>query len=134
MFGFVQERMLVVTNERVYNIKKTTVKRIIQIKTLGGISKCTAAGKNEFTLHVPSEYDYRFHSDKRDDVIDILKLRYLEMKRENLPIFGINKSTLKDYTTTEKDMKKGQTRYPSPSLRLREEDLIKEDASTASSN
>jgi hypothetical protein len=133
MFGFVQERMLVVSNERVYNIKKTTVKRIIQIKTLGGISKCTAQGKNEFTLHVPSEYDYRFHSDRREEVIEILKLRYLEMKRENLPIFGIAKSNLKDYTTTEKDMKKGQTRYPSPSLRLRDEDLIKEELNSTQS-
>ena len=52
------------TKERVFNIKKMKVKRIIQIKTLGGVSKATMAGKNEFTLHVPSEYDYRFHSDK----------------------------------------------------------------------
>jgi len=53
------------------------------------------------------------------------------MKRENLPIFGIAKKNLADYTTTEKDMKKGQTRYPSPSLRLREEDLIKEDLNSS---
>lgn len=60
-------------------------------------------------------------------MIEILKIRFLEMKRENLPIFGINKGNLRDYTTTEKDMKKGQTRFPSPSLRVREEDLIKEE-------
>lgn len=29
------------------------------------------------------------------------------MKKENLPIFGILKGNLRDYTTTEKDMKKG---------------------------
>jgi hypothetical protein len=52
------------------------------------------------------------------------------MKKENLPIFGIMKPNLRDYTTTEKDMKKGQTRFPSPSLRIREEDLIKEDISS----
>jgi hypothetical protein len=55
---------MVVTRERVFNIKKNKVKRIIQIKTLGGVSKTTQAGKNEFTLHIPTEYDYRFHSDK----------------------------------------------------------------------
>ncbi len=64
MFGFVQERIMVVTKERVFNIKKNKVKRIIQIKTLGGVSKTTQQGKNEFTLHIPTEYDYRFHSDK----------------------------------------------------------------------
>jgi hypothetical protein len=45
--------------------------------------------------------------DRRDEVIEILKIRFLEMKRENLPIFGISKGNLRDYTTTEKDMKKG---------------------------
>jgi len=50
-----------------------------------------------------------------------------------LPIFGIQKGNLRDYTTTEKDMKKGQTRFPSPSLRVREEDLIKEDLSSTQS-
>mmetsp|Transcript_23184 Transcript_23184/g.17611 ORF Transcript_23184/g.17611 Transcript_23184/m.17611 type:complete len:165 (+) Transcript_23184:141-635(+) len=127
MFGFVQERFFVITKERVFNVKKNKVKRIIQIKTLGGISKCIQPGKTEFTLHVPSEYDYRFHSDKREEIIEILKLRFLEMKRQNLPIFGINKNNLVNYTTTEKDMKKGQTRFPSPSLRVKEEDLVKED-------
>jgi len=121
----------VVTKERVFNIKKNKVKRIIQIKTLGGISKTTIPGKIEFTLHVPSEYDYRFHSEKRDEIIEILKLRFLEMKRQNLPIFGISKANLVNFTTTEKDMKKGQTRFPSPSLRVKEEDLIKDDGSNS---
>lgn len=55
------------------------------------------------------------------------------MKKENLPIFGILKGNLRDYTTTEKDMKKGQTRFPSPSLRIREEDLIKEELNNTAS-
>lgn len=74
---------------------------------MGGVSKTLVSGKNEFTLHIPTEYDYRFHSDKRDEIIDLLKIRFIEMKKENLPIYGINKGTLKEYTTTEKDMKRG---------------------------
>jgi hypothetical protein len=64
MLGFTQERILVVTRERIYNIKKDKIKRIIQIKSLGGISKTVKPGKMEFTLHIPSEYDYRFSSEK----------------------------------------------------------------------
>ena len=60
-------------------------------------------------------------------MIEILKLRFLDLKRENLPIFGINKANLRDYTTTEKDMKRGQSRMPSPSLRIKGEDLVKEE-------
>jgi hypothetical protein len=62
-------------------------------------------------------------------VIEILKLRYLDLRKQNLPIFGISKPNLRDYTTTEKDMKRGQSRMPSPSLRMKDEDLLKDIAS-----
>ncbi len=76
MLGFTQERMLVVTKERIYNIKKDKIKRIIQIRTLGGISKTVKPGKMEFTLHIPSEYDYRFCSEKYDKRLNSLILDY----------------------------------------------------------
>lgn len=66
--------MLVITTDRIYNFKKSKVKRIININKLGGVSKTTASGsKNEFTIHIPTEYDYRFVCDRREEVIDILK-------------------------------------------------------------
>jgi len=66
MYEWHQERNLIITSERVYNLKgKTTVKRAIPLDKIEGISKTTMAGKGkEFTFHVPSEYDYRFISDK----------------------------------------------------------------------
>ena len=64
MFGWNQERILVITTEHVYNIKKTKPKRKIPIALLGGISKTLVGTKIEFTLHVPSQYDYRFLSEK----------------------------------------------------------------------
>jgi hypothetical protein len=36
-----------------------------------------------------------------------LKHRFAEKINQNLPIFGIDKNNLKDFTTTEKDFKKG---------------------------
>lgn len=66
--------MLVVTTDRIYNFKKNKVKRFININKLGGVSKSIGSGfKNEFTIHVPTEYDYRFICDRREEVIDILK-------------------------------------------------------------
>lgn len=64
MFGWTQERTIVVTTESIYNIKKQKKKRQIKIVDLGGVSKALAGSKVEFTLHVPKSYDYRFCSEK----------------------------------------------------------------------
>lgn len=44
----------------------------------------------------------------------------------NLPIFGIDKPNLKDFTTTEKDLKRGQNRFPPTHFRIKQEDLLRE--------
>ncbi len=51
---------------------------------------------------------------RREEVIEIIKQRYAEKQQDNLPIFGIDKSNLNDFTTTEKDMKRMTSRYPPP--------------------
>lgn len=64
MYDWNQERIIVLTNDEVFNIKKMKIKRRIPILKIGGISKTTIPGKMEFTIHVPSEYDYRFISER----------------------------------------------------------------------
>jgi hypothetical protein len=64
MFGWHQERILLITNEQIYNIKKSKAKRKIRIADLGGVSKTLTGAKIEFTLHVPKAYDYRFLTEK----------------------------------------------------------------------
>lgn len=81
------------------------------------MSKTTLPGNSEFTIHVNGEYDYRFVSERykiskvnifrKDEIIEVLKHRFAEKMNANLPIFGIDKSNLKDFTTTEKDLKRG---------------------------
>lgn len=95
------------TSEKIYNFKKNKIKRQIPIYKLSGISKNLAGAKNEFTLHVLSEYDYRFISERRDEIMEVIKYRYAEKQKANLPIFGIKSQNLRGVTTTEKDMKKG---------------------------
>jgi len=78
MFDWTQERTLVITNQAVYNVHKKEIKRQIQIKEIGGLTRTVAPSKSEeFTIHVPSSYDYRFSSARREEIIDVLKRLYL---------------------------------------------------------
>ena len=55
---------MVITRTKIFNIHKSKVKRTMSIANLDGISKNTNKKKQEFTIHIPSEYDYRFVSEK----------------------------------------------------------------------
>jgi hypothetical protein len=66
MYGWSQERMIAITNRAIYNIHKKKIKREIAIADIGGITKTVPPSQcsTEFTVHVPSHYDYRFSSEK----------------------------------------------------------------------
>jgi hypothetical protein len=64
MYSWKQDRIFVITTEHIYNIKKNKIKRRIAVATLAGVSKTIIGAMIEFTLHVPTEYDYRFCSEK----------------------------------------------------------------------
>jgi serine/threonine protein kinase len=57
-----------------------------------------------------------------------LKKRFAEKVKDNLKIFGIEAKSLTDFTTTEKDMKRGTNRFPPGQYRLTSEDIIKVEA------
>ena len=126
MYEWTQERTLVITSENIYNIHKKSVKRSINILDVNGISKTIPPSKctTEFTIHVERSYDYRFISSRRDQIVDQLKRLYIVKKGKNCPLFGIVEKDLKDFTTTEKDFKKGTNRRPLESM-LINEDLVK---------
>ena len=66
------ERQLVISEFEIYNMKQGLIKRKINIADLGGISKAMLGSKEEFTLHVPSEYDIRMSSPDRRIIVKIL--------------------------------------------------------------
>lgn len=127
MFEWTQERVFVITNNACYNIHKKSIKRCIPIKEIGGLTKTVPPSKNagEFTIHVPREYDYRYISTKREQILDTIKRAYIVLKQTNCPLFGVPSKDLKDFTTTEKDMKKSVSRFPPNDFRVLSEDLLK---------
>jgi hypothetical protein len=78
----------------------------------------------EFTVHVPIAYDYRFESPRRDEIMDLLKRLCIIVNGKNVPVFTVATKDLKDFTTTESDMKKQKSRFPPSEYRNKGEDLL----------
>ena len=68
-----------------------------------------------------------FNFIRRELVMNLLKKRYAEHVKKNLPIFDISEKNLKGFTTTEKDKKRGVERFPPDNFRNYDHDLIKEE-------
>ncbi len=69
---------------------------------------------------------FSFCFTRRDEIIEVLKKVHFVLKQKNLPIFYVTSKDLREFTTTEKDMNKQQSRFPTPNYRTTEEDLFEE--------
>jgi len=67
-----------------------------------------------------SRLEYTFFS--RDELVELLKIQYFQLKNKNLPIYGVKVKNLKDYLTSERDLMRGQTKVPLK-FRLWEKDI-----------
>jgi serum/glucocorticoid-regulated kinase 2 len=70
-----QERNLMITNKKIYNLNKTSITRSTNICKVYAVTLSITG--SEFVIHIPDEYDYRYASfDRRDEVIiSILRAR-----------------------------------------------------------
>jgi len=112
-----QTRVLLITNKAVYNLMPNNYgkcKRRIAIDEIGSITGSSIS--DEFVLHVPAEYDYRFKSAKKEvicKVIQDLFKKYIQKheknKKKRLNVVYIQQSDLKDRALT-KQMARIQTR------------------------
>lgn len=59
---FPDTRILVVTTENIYNVKKDKLQRTIPFSLLSGISLSMQGLKNEFVIHVKNQHDYRLQT------------------------------------------------------------------------
>ncbi len=87
------------------------------------VTKSTAAGSFEFVFHISSEYDYRFVGELRDEIIQTLKEVYLQVRSCNLPVYGVPKSSLKQFVSNKSDR---EAKRPEESFRLATENLVAE--------
>ena len=111
--GWKQGRNLLLTDKAIYNLKKTSLKRRIDYKTVMGIS--LAKQSNEFVIHCEDiDYDYHYISPRKKMIIEIIAKNYQIIKEEELKLYEIKAKTLGAFVTTKKEKEKQQklTRMP----------------------
>ena len=76
-----QTRVLLITDKGIYNLLPNNykLKRRINLSLVMALSVSTVS--DEFVIHVDGEYDYRYKSSHKQDVINILNELYREIGR-----------------------------------------------------
>ena len=59
-----QQRNIMITNKYIYNLKGENIKRKIKFKDIIALTISGDSNSEEFIIHVPSEYDYFYSSEK----------------------------------------------------------------------
>lgn len=105
--GKKQLRTLLITNKAVYNCMPKNVsrcKRRIPIEEIASITISTIS--NEFVLHIPRDYDYRFKSDDKDVIGKVLKYSFVNINQNRqLPIQQVELEDLCEKTVTKEHAK-----------------------------
>eukprot|EP00455_Lapot_gusevi_P042692 TRINITY_DN509_c0_g1_i2.p1 TRINITY_DN509_c0_g1~~TRINITY_DN509_c0_g1_i2.p1 ORF type:complete len:541 (+),score=170.49 TRINITY_DN509_c0_g1_i2:57-1679(+) len=96
-----QLRTLLITDAALYNLMPRdygTMKRRIAIEVVESIS--ISALSDEFVVHVPQEYDYRFKSPKKEEIADTISAQHRKKTGKKLRMVHINEEELKEITVT----------------------------------
>lgn len=103
-YNMSQERNIVITDKAIYNFKKRSLKRRIDLTIVLGItiSKIT----DEFVIHgADKEYDYDYVSRKRREIIETIARAYFTLRNEKIKFCIINDKSLKNFVTLKKEKK-----------------------------
>lgn len=96
-----QPRALLLTDKALYNLKPndyTKCKRRIGLDLIGAITVSTSS--DEFVLHIPDEYDYRFVSDHKDRIAKTIRKFILEKIGRKLKTKHVGNDNLEQVTIT----------------------------------
>ena len=86
--GWKQDRNILLTDKAIYNLKKTSLKRRIDYKTIMGITLSKLS--DEFVIHCEDlDYDYHYISSRKKTIIEIMAKNYEIVKEEELKLFEI---------------------------------------------
>ena len=102
--GKEQKRVLMVTNKAIYNIKPNKLGSCQRRIMLGTVASITESIKSqEFTINVPTEYDYRYKatdSSQKNDIIATLCQLYGKLTGLNLNVHKISQTSTEEHTVT----------------------------------
>ena len=91
------------TDKAIYNLSTSDwrkPKRRIDYDTVASVSVSTTS--SEFALHVPSEYDYRYRSPHRDELVQILRKIFKKTQGTKLKVAKTYQSNLDEVVWTRK--------------------------------
>ena len=123
-----QQRILVITNEYLYNIwpyntavtsvahllaSKITLRRKVAVAKINAITISSYPLSNQFVLHVESEYDYRYDgAARREQIIQSICAAHFCKMNSNVSLYIKNTQDLKEYQTTDDDLKLSVDKRP----------------------
>lgn len=122
------------TNQKLYNVKKTELQRTIGIENIKALTKSLDPKRaTSFIVHVKSEYDYQFDSEQRDDIFKQIKYYFWNIKKVNLPIYAVREG-IEEFATKKTDIQKDKEVQPMENCRQKKEDIYPESASAGATS
>ena len=107
IFGANQERVLLITDKALYNLKIKEKKRRIEIGDIAGITVSKLS--DQFVVHCKNEeYDYLYISPNRLKIIEILENIYEAMTQNELLFYIANDKDLTKYVVNKSERKKNK--------------------------
>ena len=104
-YNWTQERNIIITNRAIYNLKKLSLKRRIDLRALIGIT--ISRSSEEFVLHCKDiDYDHHYSSPRRKIILDILSNNYQTNFSQELKLYELPDKNLNEYVTTKKEKEK----------------------------
>ena len=120
-YGAKQERDLILSTKHIYNLKQLKIRRKIPITHVAAIIK--SSSDNQFVIHIPNDYDFRFEVDSRDEFIKLLQLRFINLQPKDTLKIYIIEDDIAMYVTSLKDKKYGISNLPPETMRSKNEEL-----------
>lgn len=128
-----QTRVLLITDKALYNLMPNDFgkcKRRIKLEHI--VSVTVSQISNEFVVHVPEEYDYRFKSEKKERIAELLGQLYEKRSNKKLKTAFKNQNVLKGIAITKKEARlqsrEERMKRSARLLDIEEDDSDKEDA------
>ena len=107
-----EERVIVLTNKFLYNLKGKKYRSKIDIRNITGITISKVS--DEFVIHTCEiEYDFHYSCEKRTLILEILARVYYFLTRAKLDLSLVEDDMLDHYVTQKSDKKanKGKTKF-----------------------